>query len=342
MSVPVLVGGIVLRDYDLPGAIVFAAAYGLLVPVFAYRLFDKRSRSVIVIHGIIFTVERPIMFSLRASVAARPNTEWPGLTKYMQANFALAYLGLAAIVLRLVRVVLVNTTNRIPASDGEVVKSDHHTSAPNVDEPRRRFWFRRWTDFLTVVHLNALVLGIVATASLYPASDTGQNHAHQAMRYASSAIGLVFILLESLTLLWASKTLPRINQRAVRFLLVLTTLLTIPPIYRLVVMRSTTPDIHSPGHQAQNTGADKAAFYVVHLLPEWIVVFCLCAFNVKDICQTGFTGDNRWWDETPKEREKREKKEQERARKKAEKENAGSELKGKNSNIINESAATIA
>jgi hypothetical protein len=80
-------------------------------------------------------------------------------------------------------------------------------------------------------------------------------------------------------------------------------------------MHHTTPDIHAPGHQALNTKADKVAFYIVHLLPEFIVAFLFCAFNVKDICNTGFKGDGRWWDETPKERERRERKEQEKAAK---------------------------
>ncbi|KAJ7823581.1 hypothetical protein B0H14DRAFT_1309518 [Mycena olivaceomarginata] len=296
MSVPSLVGGIATRD-DLPGAIVFAAAYGLLVPIFVYRLFDERWRSIIFIQALAFTIERPVMFSLRASAAANPNTESSGVTKYMQATFALAFLALAQNVLRLLRVMLINTTTATPS---------------DVDEPRRRFWYRRWTDFLMVLQLVAMIPGIVATASLPPVSDSGSNHTHWVLRYVSSALGLVFILLETLTLLWASKALPRIDQRAVRLLLVMTTLLTIPPIYRLVVMHHTTPDIHAPGHQALNTKADKVAFYVVHLLPEFIVAFLFCAFNVKDICNTGFMGDGRWWDETPKERERRERKEQEK------------------------------
>jgi hypothetical protein len=58
MSSPSLVGGIALRAYDLPAATVFAAAYGLLIPVLVYRVFDKRWRSIILFQVISFVTER--------------------------------------------------------------------------------------------------------------------------------------------------------------------------------------------------------------------------------------------------------------------------------------------
>jgi hypothetical protein len=58
MSSPALVGGISLRAYDLPGAIVFAAAYGLLLPAFVYRIVDKRSRTAVIFNAICFAIER--------------------------------------------------------------------------------------------------------------------------------------------------------------------------------------------------------------------------------------------------------------------------------------------
>jgi len=139
----------------------------------------------------------------------------------------------------------------------------------------------------------------------------------------------VLVLSMSTMLLWAQRNVPRIDQRAVRFLLTTTTLLTIPPIYRLVVMRSTTPDIADVDHQSLNTLADKVAFYLFHILPEWAMVAMMCASNVREICQTGFKGDERWRDETPKERAKREKKEHERAMKKAQAKNTAFEMTNK-------------
>jgi hypothetical protein len=263
MLIPALVGGITLRA-DLSGAISFATAFALLGTVFLWRLVDKRWRTLILIQPLLFAVERyylyfliffarakranrQVVFTLRAGMAAKPNTESSGLSKFMQVSFTLGYLNTADTVLKLIRTILVNTTN----ASGSAATTDHPlsvpsapSSAPNVDEPRRRFWYRRWSDFLQTLYFAALVAGILATAHQSEASESGPNLAHQIERrdlysaslrvlvqraiyprYASSAIGLVFILLEVVTLLWASKTLPRIDQRAVRFLLALTVLL---------------------------------------------------------------------------------------------------------------------
>jgi hypothetical protein len=150
-------------------------------------------------------------------------------------------------------------------------------------------------------------------------------------------------------LLWARKNIPHINKPAVRLFLSATVLLVrlllsrltnfsndsqmIPAIYRLVVMRNRTPDIAALDHQSLNTQADKATFYVFHVLPDWIVVAMLGIFNVKEICQVDFRGDERWWDETPKARAKRENKAREREMKKG----AALELK---SSLITSSSET--
>jgi hypothetical protein len=91
-------------------------------------------------------------------------------------------------------------------------------------------------------------------------------------------------------------------------------------------MQNTTPDIAAPGHQSLNTLPDKATFYVFHVLPEWTVVAMMGLYNTREICQVGFKGDERWRDETPKERVKRESKAREREMKKAEAKGAALEL----------------
>ncbi|KAJ7275489.1 hypothetical protein B0H12DRAFT_1066331 [Mycena haematopus] len=356
MPSPSLVGGIALRAYDLPGAITFAVAYGLLLPVLICGLCKRGWRTAALCQVLGLAIERPIMFSLRAVVAAQPNTESPGLSEYMQLTFALGYLTIADILLKLLRTVLVNSTIGTPTSDAEArpVAVTELVSTPsgfwkptlppplppNVDDPQRRFWYRRWCEFLLALFLIALVIAVVATSHTWSPNELGWNRVIQALRYTSSAIGLTLILLEACTLLWAQKNVPRINQRAVRFLLVLSTILTIPPLYRLVVMHSTTQNISAPDHQAQNTQSDKAAFYVLHLLPEFIVVSILSFSNIRDICQIGFEGDERWRDETPKEREARERKEREKVQKKEA--TKALELKTRNSNTSNDSAATLA
>jgi hypothetical protein len=71
------------------------------------------------------------------------------------------------------------------------------------------------------------------------------------------------------------------------------------------------------------------------------VAFLFGFFNVKDICQTGVVGDQRWRDETPNEREKREMKE---AKKNAEARNTTLELQSQipATSTGNENGATLA
>jgi hypothetical protein len=89
----------------------------------------------------------------------------------------------------------------------------------------------------------------------------------------------------------------------------------IPGVYRLVVMQSTTLAYESSGPGSYNTAGAKAAFYTLHVLPEWSVSVVLGILNVRQTFNTGSNGDERWWDETPEEKEKREKKEQKRREK---------------------------
>ncbi|KAJ6501612.1 hypothetical protein C8R47DRAFT_233833 [Mycena vitilis] len=324
MSSPAsLVGGAALRAYDFPASIVFAVSYSILFHVFFYRMLYRRSRTIMIVQPLGFSIERQVMYTLRA-IAAWQSTESPHLTKYMQITFALGYLAVADTLSKIIRAVLVNSTNGTPTLDSE--QSNHplvQSHSSSRDDPQRRFWYRRWQDALATINLVAIVCAVIAEIQVYASTDTADNHRVQLLRYASSAVGLLQILAEVLMLLWALGYAPRVDQRAVRLLLVMTTLLMIPPIYRLVVMHNTTPDVAAKDHHSLNTAEDKAAFYVVHLVPEYIVVVMLCVYNVKEVFQTGNWGDLRWRDETPNEREKRE-------RKKARAKNSSFELSNMN------------
>ncbi|KAJ7655254.1 hypothetical protein DFH06DRAFT_1282296 [Mycena polygramma] len=341
MSSPSLVGGAALRAYDFPASIVFAISYSILFHVFFYRMLYRRSRTIMIVQPLGFSIERQVMYTLRA-IAAWQSTESPHLTKYMQITFALGYLAVADTLSKIIRAVLVNSTNGTPNLDSDQSNHPLVQSHSSRDDPRRRFWYRRWQDALAMINLVAIVCAVIAEIQVYASIDTADNHRVQLLRYASSAAGLLQIFAEVLMLLWALGYAPRVDQRAVRLLLVMTTLLVkrlfnaqsifktltpsrkmIPPIYRLVVMHNTTPDVAAKDHQSLNTAGDKAAFYVVHLVPEYIVVVMLCVYNVKEVFQTGNWGDLRWRDETPKEREKRE-------RKKARAKNSSFELSNMN------------
>jgi hypothetical protein len=68
-------------------------------------------------------------------------------------------------------------------------------------------------------------------------------------------------------------------------------------------MRNTTTSLASVVPGSQNTRGEKAAFYIFHMVPEWISVLLLLLCNVRDMFGTGMFGDNRVRDETEREKE---------------------------------------
>lgn len=80
----------------------------------------------------------------------------------------------------------------------------------------------------------------------------------------------------------------------------------ITSIYRLAVMRTTTTSMTSTAPGSQNTPAEKAAFYILHIVPEWISVLVLLLCNLRDVFGTGMFGDYRAKDETEGEKESKE------------------------------------
>jgi hypothetical protein len=137
-----------MRKFDLAPSILFAALYGLLIPLFIYRLCRKRSRTAVLSGTVGFLVERSvlrsiiiylhrrrmrllnirygrtIMFSLRAVVAPGSVSEQsPGLMEYMQSTLALGFLAMLLDLATLLRCVLVNSTY-----------PDDKTEKPHVSE----------------------------------------------------------------------------------------------------------------------------------------------------------------------------------------------------------------
>ena len=74
-------------------------------------------------------------------------------------------------------------------------------------------------------------------------------------------------------------------------------------VYRLSVMWIRTTSLSAPS--PLNTPRSKAAFYIFHVLPEWLASLILFGNNIRKTFGTGLVGDKRLWDETEKEREYR-------------------------------------
>ncbi|KAJ7071422.1 hypothetical protein C8F01DRAFT_1110461 [Mycena amicta] len=360
MSIPAFVGGVALRQYDLPGASIFAAGYGLLLPILIYRGCVANSRTAVIFEILPFAIERCVVFCLRATAAAKPGFENSGLSEYFQVTLALEFIALSQIASKLIRTVFVNTTNPPPEEepDSEPIASGKafqkhgsengsstttlpvpnalvHTSSSewiaardpkaNADgsDTRRRYQYRRANEaqFL-FLYLPALVMAIVATRTFYANTDVSKNHLMQRLRYASTSLGTALVLWELVSLGMAQKRVPGVDMRAVNYLGLVTSLLIVPAIYRLCVMRHTTPDTSAHTHAALNTGIDKVGFYILHVLPEWLSVALLSIVNVKQVCNLGIRGDFRSKDEPPEKREKRWAKLRAKKEKRAEKKRA--------------------
>jgi hypothetical protein len=81
--------------------------------------------------------------------------------------------------------------------------------------------------------------------------------------------------------------------------------------------KTTSFTSRAPG--SLNSRGAKAGFYILHVLPEWLAIVTIFTFNIRQIFGTGFWGEYRYRDDTPKEREKREKREAKRAEKRKQK-----------------------
>jgi hypothetical protein len=57
---PAPIGGTVLPD-DFAPSILFAVVYALLVPLMLYRILGRRSRCIILIGTVLFSVERHVV-----------------------------------------------------------------------------------------------------------------------------------------------------------------------------------------------------------------------------------------------------------------------------------------
>ena len=72
---------------------------------------------------------------------------------------------------------------------------------------------------------------------------------------------------------------------------------------------TTRSSIFSTGPDTLNSPGAKAAFYILHSLPEWLASLVIFSTNVRMVSGTGLFGDWRLMDETAEKRAKREEKE---------------------------------
>ncbi|KXN90856.1 hypothetical protein AN958_03510, partial [Leucoagaricus sp. SymC.cos] len=334
MTFPSPMGGVPYH-IDLAPSVIFTVAYGCLVPFIVYRVWDKNSRTLILLGTIIFAISRIVSLALRAVQSVSESKRFSlGLTSYIQADIALGYIGIAADLANILRTLLIMPTygsdtyfqstdteshNRFWLTTAKLADAEAGGSssgsgrefpgrppAGTPDHPRTRFWVRRGTRFTGLAFLASSITGGTA-AGKFQKTVEGEVSLQYivTLRYVSTAIALFLTLWIVGGSLWGLFFLPRIKQRGCLILCSISVLMVIIAIYRLCLMHNTMDSIQSTGPGSFSTPKDKALFYVFHILPEWISTALLLVLNTKRIFSTGFAGDWRWRDETPEEKEKR-------------------------------------
>ncbi|TFK20921.1 hypothetical protein FA15DRAFT_759050 [Coprinopsis marcescibilis] len=318
MPFPSPVGGVALPS-DLAPSILFAALYALTLPLVFYRIFARRSRTFILFGTAGFAVERVVIFVLRAMQARSDSMRLSvGLTNYMQSSFGTGYASISWDLVSLTRCLVVNPTfgyNTYSQSSAAATKGCYMPSPTVEDEdhPKERRVLRDITGIIALLFAGSVIPGIIAN-SKYTAGVDDADRARRdlILKYVSSGVALILQHLMLLAVIWSYLKHKRPGQRGILVLSILIFLMGTVSLFRVVTMHNTTTAIDSTAPRSMNTPREKAAFYILHVLPEWLTTVFLFGFNIRKTFGTAAWGDWRRKDETPTEREKRDKKAAER------------------------------
>jgi hypothetical protein len=329
---PSPVGGVPM-DSDFGTSIVFSLLYFSLIPIFVSRLYNKHSRVVVSINAMIATIERVIIFSLRAWQSRDPAERTsPALTTYMQVSIALPYILIAHDVVVLLRCMYVNSSKGPAAftdpQDSPVAPSMSssmhplspfhsatlHLSDDIHDDPKKRFFYRWFTDVLKLAFLAATIPGIIGNAH-YRGGMDNTSTANEVMitRYLSSGIAL-FLILFVAALVVRARNLPKVKPIQVTLLLFILACNASSAIFRLSFMYNRTTSLTSTAPGSGNTFLEKGAFYIFHMLSDWLAVALLLVPNIRAIFRTGMWGDWRAIDPPTQEQERARKRKEAQAR----------------------------
>ncbi|KAF8606200.1 hypothetical protein BDV93DRAFT_596120 [Ceratobasidium sp. AG-I] len=267
------VGGIPVSA-DLAPSIIFAVLYALLLPGIIYNFFIHKPRAwnTIQIQSVSFAAERIAWCIIRAIQAAHPERRsW--LMNYVQMTVGLGFVGISSEVVKLLRSTLVNTT--LPEKGA------------SKDRPVARRRYRLLCFIFELSFLASTVPGLIAGGK-YRAARNSQDLADKNMRLLYASTGVVFAL-EIVTIvssLAAIIWVKGVDRKRCFELAALTALIMTVPIYRLCVLHIRTDNVFDPISPSSRT-----AFYIVHLLPEWLCVCVLLGTNVRARFNTGRWGD---------------------------------------------------
>ncbi|KAH7907008.1 hypothetical protein BJ138DRAFT_1117062 [Hygrophoropsis aurantiaca] len=306
---PSPVGGVSLPS-DLGSSVFFVLLHASLLPVLVWRISNSNSRAILSMSSMIGILERMIIFSLR-SVQSHDDAlrVRKGLLIYVQSTLGGTYIWIAMDVVTLARCLMVNSTKGPITQDtphNDPSASPFSTEAPpsstshfvngdvSVDQPRNRKFYRRFTDFWRLLYFAAAIPGIIAGIRYY-SSTTNPTTADyvMALRYASSGIALLCNIFSAGVVAWIATNIPGIRRGQIIYLLAILACGASTAIYRLAFMYNRATSFTSTAPGSGNTAAEKAAFYIFHILSDWGAIALMLVPNVRRWFNTGLLGDYR-------------------------------------------------
>ncbi|CAE6483003.1 hypothetical protein ACGC1H_003463 [Rhizoctonia solani] len=243
-----ITGGIPTKSQDLAASVIFIIAYACLIPLTAWRLASKASRSRTLIRPAIFVLVRTATYVIRA-LQSNGN--------YSQTLFIVEQVLLLAGFPIICEALLSFLEYHITRT---------HTS------PEQGQTTQRVCRLLKLALIAALVLGVIAgTQTSNAINDPSKASQIRTLRNANAALCLAIVLGIIVVVLIAQchKNLP--IQPTV-LLVFMAGCLAVAGAYRLALIHTSSPPL------AMST---KVKFYVLLGLMEWAVTFSLFVVNAR-------------------------------------------------------------
>jgi hypothetical protein len=172
----------------------------------------------------------------------------------------------------------------------ETTLPDTEAGHPNL--VRRRFWFRRCMDALSLAFIPVTVIGGTAN-SHYSKAIQNQSDADRLWhdRLNSFIAALVLHQIAIALVAYGLFKIPRIRRRSCAYILGLLLLLEVPLLYRVVILQYTETSLTAIGPGTLTSKGAKAAFYVLQSAIELSVVAFLLVSPMRQLYGVGRWGD---------------------------------------------------
>ncbi|KAG9016764.1 hypothetical protein FRB90_002229 [Tulasnella sp. 427] len=292
--IPSSIGGFVTSVDYIP-SIILLLLFAFSLSPWIKRQFDPNTRTITLgFATTLFAMGRVLLYNLRILEAryTRPGDELNGFAMiYEQMGFAVGYMAVMIDAVAFARAVLVSAT-----------LEDVQRSSRDRPGLRNRI---RWTLWYPAFMFTAMsALGVV-TYILGTFYMTGQRQTRffWSLRYVCDVTTMSTMVIFIGGLLWVRQKLNFLDTRALDSVIKLSGSLLVIPIYRICVLHYRFPHITihpSPPYTTNSlTSANaKVVFYILHALPEVLVVYWIQCTNLRTRFNTGPYGD--WYQDDTK------------------------------------------